>query len=102
MEPMKRRRRSKRRTNLYLVMLIVGVFLTTLVIKGIALRAECQRLAIEQTELEQKKQSLEKEQEKIRDKEEYMKTDEYIEDVAREKFGLVYDNEIIFKPADSE
>ena len=31
-----------------------------------------------------------------------MKTDEYIEDVAREKFGLVYDNEIIFKPAESE
>ncbi len=31
-----------------------------------------------------------------------MQTDKYIEDMAREKFGLVYDNEIIFKPADSE
>ena len=28
---------------------------------------------------------------------EYRKTDQYVEDVAREKFGLVYDNEIVFK-----
>lgn len=30
----------------------------------------------------------------------YVKTDEYIKDVAEEKLGLVDPNEIIFKPAD--
>lgn len=35
----------------------------------------------------------------IRETEEYMKTDEYIEAVAREKLGLVKENEIIFKEA---
>ncbi|MDO5336875.1 MAG: septum formation initiator family protein [Eubacteriales bacterium] len=35
----------------------------------------------------------------IRETEEYMKTDEYIESVAREKLGLVKENEIIFKEA---
>ena len=29
--------------------------------------------------------------------EEYMQSDEYIEKIAREKIGLVKDNEIIFK-----
>lgn len=99
---MKRSGRRRRRTSLYLVMLVVGVFLATLVIQGAGLRADCQRLETEQSQLVQKKKNLQKEQEKIKEKEEYMKTDEYIEDIAREKFGLVYDNEIIFKPADSE
>ena len=31
--------------------------------------------------------------------EEYMKTDEYVEDVARDKLGLVYEGETVFKPS---
>jgi len=99
---MKTRMRRKRRTSLYLVMLIVGIFLSTLVVRGVGLRAECQKLSAEQVELQEKKKELEKEQEQIKEKEKYMKTDKYIEDVAREKFGLVYDNEIVFKAADTE
>lgn len=102
MEPMRRRGRRKRRTSLYLVMLVVGIFLATLIIQGAGLQADCRRLTEEKSQLEQKKKNLEKEQQKIVEKEKYMQTDKYIEDMAREKFGLVYDNEIIFKPADSE
>ena len=102
MEPMRRRGRRKRRTSLYLVMLVVGIFLATLIIQGAGLQADCRRLKAEKSQLEQKKKNLEKEQQKIVEKEKYMQTDKYIEDMAREKFGLVYDNEIIFKPADSE
>ncbi len=98
MRPMSRKKRRKRRTGLYLVMLVVGIFLSTLVVQGIHLRANCEELATEQSQLEEKKKSLEKEQEKIKEQEAYTKTDEYIEEVAREKFGLVYENEIIFKP----
>ena len=32
------------------------------------------------------------------EKEEYMKTDEYVEDVARSQLGLVYPDEIVIKP----
>lgn len=102
MEPMRRRGRRKRRTSLYLVMLVVGIFLATLIIQGAGLQADCRRLTAEKSQLEQKKKNLEKEQQKIVEKEKYMQTDKYIEDMAREKFGLVYDNEIVFKPADSE
>ncbi len=37
------------------------------------------------------------EQDAIRSSLEYINSKEYIEDMAREKLGLVYDNEIIFK-----
>ena len=37
--------------------------------------------------------------EEIKEYEEYVKTDEYIKEVAEEKLGLVDPNEIIFKPA---
>ena len=97
-----KRRKQKRRTSLYLVMLVIGLFLTTLVVQGVNLRANCQKLSTEQAQLEEKKKSLEKEQEEIKDEAAYRKTDKYIEDVAREKFGLVYDNEIIFKAEDAE
>ena len=35
----------------------------------------------------------------IKEYQEYVKTDEYIKEVAEEKLGLVDPNEIIFKPA---
>ena len=34
----------------------------------------------------------------LEEKEEYMKTDEYVEDVARSQLGLVYPDEIVIKP----
>ncbi len=33
----------------------------------------------------------------IKDLEKYVGTDEYVEDVAKDKLGLVHENEIIFK-----
>lgn len=35
--------------------------------------------------------------EKIEDEKKYMDSDEYVEKIAHEKIGLVYDNETIFK-----
>lgn len=95
---MSRKKLKKRRTGLYLVMLVVGIFLCTLIVQGVNLRSDCRRLTAEQAQLEEKKKSLEEQKQQIKEKEAYTKTDEYIEEVAREKFGLVYDNEIIFKP----
>lgn len=38
--------------------------------------------------------------EEIEETAEYMKTDEYVESVAREKLGLVKENEIVFREAE--
>lgn len=93
-----RKKTKKNRSGLYLVMLVVGLFLGALTIQGVRLQSGCEELAQEQARLEEKKKSLEEEKNRIKEQEAYTQTDEYIEEVAREKFGLVYDNEIIFKP----
>lgn len=94
---MNRRRRRRNRTGLYLVMLVAALFVTTLAIHGYALRANCQKLKTEQSNLLEKKKELEREQKEIEEQSAYRNTDQYIEDVARKKFGLVYDNEVVFK-----
>lgn len=40
--------------------------------------------------------------EEINGQKEYMQTDEYVEEAARDRLGLVKDNEIIFKEAGGE
>ena len=76
---------------------VVTMLLAVLLIQGQSLQKRIQ-------ENEQRKEELlaetETEQERtseIEDMEEYMQSDEYIEKIAREKIGLVKDNEIIFK-----
>ncbi|HAK57982.1 MAG TPA: cell-division initiation protein [Lachnospiraceae bacterium] len=95
-------KRRRRRTSLYLVVVLVIIFVVTMGVHGMNLSADCDKLSAEQTELETRKKELEEEREEIKNRSEYMKTDAYIEDVAREKFGLAYDDEIIFKAAESE
>lgn len=38
--------------------------------------------------------------EEIENMQQYMQSDQYIEDIAKSKLGLAYDNEIIFKEKD--
>ena len=79
-----RKRRSRRRTNQHKlsVLVITGVILlmtALVVVGGISLRAK------EKSYLE------------IDDMEAYVGTDEYVEEIAKEKLGLVNENEIILK-----
>jgi cell division protein DivIC len=92
-----KKRKRRNRTGLYLVMTVVLLFCGTLGFQSISLRANCQTLSEQKQELEDKKTELQKEKESIQEQKAYMQTDDYIEQVAREKFGLVYDNEIVFK-----
>lgn len=89
--------RRRNRTGLYLVMTVVLLFCATLFVQSFSLKAECQEMQQQQQELEAKRADLEKERKSIQEKQEYMKTDEYVEYIARRKFGLVYEDEIIFK-----
>ena len=47
--------------------------------------------------LEEEKKGLLKEKDEISDYEAYVQTKKYIEEIAREKLGLVYKDEIIFQ-----
>ena len=50
-----------------------------------------------QTQLQEQLDAEAARTEEIEDLQEYMKSDEYMEKIAREKIGLVKENEIIFK-----
>ena len=48
-------------------------------------------------QLKKEKKDLEKAREDIENYSDYTKTKQYVEDVAREQLGLVYEDEIIFE-----
>lgn len=77
---------------------IVGVLLITLAFQSRKLEAKnvlyTQQLAQVNDQLASEKERTQE----IENMEEYMKTDEYVEDVARDKLGLVYEGETVFKP----
>ena len=95
----KRRRAKKNKNGLPIVIFVVAFFCVAVGVKTIGLHSKS-------AELEQQKESLESqiEQEEQRTKdleelEKYMKTKKYMEEVAREKLGLVYPDEILIQPS---
>lgn len=62
-----------------------------------------ERIAVSDKKIEDLTKQIEEEEartKEISNLEDYMKSDEYIEKIAREKAGLVKENEIVFKEAE--
>lgn len=66
-------------------------------VHSISLGAELQDKNAQISELEKEKQAEEQRAEEIEEYKEYVGTDEYVEDTARDKLGMVKENEILFK-----
>ena len=87
---------------------VFGVIVMTMVICGIlfykqsVLQAQGKECINQIKELEKQKKECSKEKKEIEEFKDYVKTDEYVEEVAREKFGLVHKGEIIFEPEEEE
>lgn len=79
---------------------IVSVLLVMLYFGGTSLKKEIEEGQKRLTVLEQEIEDEEKRTEEIEALQEYMQSDEYIEKVAKEKMGLVKENEIIFKESE--
>lgn len=62
------------------------------------LKAQGKEYSSQLKELKKQQEKLAEDQKNLEEFREYVKTDEYAEEVAREKFGLVYEDEIIFEP----
>lgn len=105
MSGMKKRRRDvrqkKHRRACKGSVLAVGAVLLLLVVvvsvNAVSLKAKAKSYQAQQIELEQQIEDEKVRSEEIDDLEDYVGTDEYVEDVAKEKLGLVHKNEIIFK-----
>lgn len=74
------------------------LFLTLIMtVKGVELREKSQEYTKQIEKLEEAKKEAEKTKKELQAREEYMKTDEYIKEVAKEKLNLVEKGEKIFK-----
>ncbi len=91
------RKKRQNRFSMFLVMLAVTLILVAVTIKSIELH---RKIDMKAQELDTLEQQIAVEQERAEEIEEFGKevqTKGYIEDVAREKLGLVYEGEILFK-----
>ena len=95
---MKQKRRKKRKgsnrgvTSICFIVLILSV-------QSQGLKEKLKVYAAQQEELQQKIDSETARTDEIKKLEEYKNTTEYVEEIAKDKLGLVYKDEIIFKPS---
>lgn len=81
---------------------VAGVLFVGMMGKSVALQDQLSSYDSQIKELDQQIEEEEGRTTEIDDLKEYMKTDEYVEETAREKLGLVKENEIVFKEGDAE
>ncbi len=94
------RKRHQNRFSMFLVTLVVMMVMTVVAVRSVGLQ---QKIDAKQAELAQVEAEIEEEKERTLEIEEFAKevqTKGYIENIAREKLGLVYEGEILFKQDD--
>lgn len=89
-------RGREKRAVLLMSLIVAGVGIVA-GIRGNELRQEIRQNSQQESALEQQLQDETDRTEEIRELEQYMQSDEYIEKIAREKLGLLKENEILFR-----
>lgn len=92
-----RRRVMQHRLSVLLVSCVIVVLAVTLSVASISLHTKNQNYKAQEAELQKQLKAQEERAAEIEELEEYVGTDEYVEDVAKDKLGLVYPNEILFE-----
>lgn len=98
---MKRRMASQKRqqNRLGIVMITVVVFMlfVVLFIRSISLREKQEMLKSQEECLLEEIAEEEQNKDQLDELRRYMQTDKFVEETARQKLGLVYEDEVIFK-----
>lgn len=94
------RRSRQNRLSMILAVLVVAILFVAVYINGSSMRKELEE---NQDRIVRLKQEIEEEELRSKSIEEYRaytETDQFIEQVAREKLGLLYEGETIFRESD--
>ncbi|MCM1102326.1 MAG: septum formation initiator family protein [Acetatifactor muris] len=94
------RKKNQNRFSMMLVALVVMMITVAVAIRSIELTERLDSYAQKESELKQQIKAEELRAEEIENFRKYTQTKRYVEEVAKEKLGLVYDGEIIFKEQD--
>ena len=97
-----RRRRASagNRIGMLVIGVAVAALIVVLIVQSVGLQEKITAYETENAKLQEQIYAEEERSSELENLPAYVASDEYIEKVAREKFGLVYPNETIFKTAD--
>ena len=98
----RKRKKKENRMGKLCVSGIVFMFLIVMSIQIVKLYKEDQTYIAKEKELNEQLEDATEEQQQLADYEQYTQSQQYIEEVAKSKLGLVYNNEIVFKEQDTE
>ncbi|HJB87528.1 FtsB family cell division protein [Mordavella massiliensis] len=91
------RRMQRHRTSVLAVSAVIILLLAVVSVNSVTLKAQESEYETQIAELESQIDEEKSRSKQIDKLEEYVGTDEYIEDVAKDKLGLIHENEIIFR-----
>ena len=82
---------------MFLASLVILILLVAVSVNGVSLTKRLRENKARTLELQQEIRSEEQRAKDIEEYRRYTSTDAYIEEVAREKLGLIYEGETVFK-----
>lgn len=91
------RKRNQNRLSMFLVTLVVLMIVVVVAVKSVELQDKIDAKAREEQQLDEQIADEKERAEEIEEFGKEVQTKGYIENVAREKLGLVYEDEILFK-----
>jgi len=97
---MNRRKKIRRHLGSFAIVGVVLLLLVFVSVASLSLRASNVNKQEKIAELESQIEAEEKKSEELEEYSKYVQTKKYAEEVAKEKLGLVYEDEIIFKAED--
>lgn len=93
-----RRRRSQNRFAMMSISTVVVMLLVVITVKSVELQDKNDYYASKEAVLNRQITEEQKRTEEIEEYKKYITTKKYVEEVAKDKLGLVYEDEVIFKP----
>ena len=91
------RKKRQNKASMVLVTIVVLMMLIVVTVKSVELQGKREAYALREEELREEIAAEEARTEEIEEYGKYTQTKKYVEEVAKDKLGLVYEGEIIFK-----
>lgn len=94
------RKRNQNRLSMVLVALVVTLITVAVAMRSVELTQRRDELTQREQELNQQKLAEQQRAEEIEEFRKYTQTKRYVEEVAKDKLGLMYEGEVLFKEED--
>lgn len=91
------RKKRQNKAGMILVTIVVLMMLVVVAVKSVELRGKQEAYALREAALREEIEAEKERTEEIEEYGKYTQTKKYVEELAKDKLGLVYEGEIIFK-----